>query len=62
MILDVAPGVDWTAVCGIMMCVQQVHLYLFFLRAQRCAHCACCNATYVLASLSALHLPRSAGS
>jgi hypothetical protein len=24
MILDVAPGVDWTAVCGMMMCMQQV--------------------------------------
>ena len=24
MILDVAAGVDWSAICGIMMCVQQV--------------------------------------
>lgn len=24
MILDVAPGVDWGAICAIMMCVQQV--------------------------------------
>ena len=24
MVLDVAPGVDWTLICGIMMCVQQV--------------------------------------
>lgn len=24
MILDVAAGVDWTAICAIMMCVQQV--------------------------------------
>jgi hypothetical protein len=24
MIIDVAPGVDWTAICGIMMVVHQV--------------------------------------
>jgi hypothetical protein len=24
MIIDVAPGVDWTAICGVMMVLQQV--------------------------------------